>query len=145
LPRPPATRDLARRMLNPFTIARRLNGIGLMGIGRRNAEFVLQYNPRRNYPRVDDKLLTKQLAIQAGLPVPDLYAEVRAEYEIADLNDKPAAVNDGFEVKTVHGSGGDGILVISGRKGDRYRRGGGSVRSRGEFEHHLSNGLSGLF
>ena len=49
-------------MLNPFTIVKRLRAIGLTGIGQRNAEFVLMYNQRRNYPRVDDKLITKQLA-----------------------------------------------------------------------------------
>ena len=59
-------------MLNPFRIAKRLREIGLVGIGQRNADFVLRYNQRRFYPRVDDKLLTKRLAIAAGLPVPEL-------------------------------------------------------------------------
>jgi len=35
--------------------------------------------------------------------------------------------------------------VISGRRGDRYRRSNGHLMGRGEFEHHLSNALSGLF
>ena len=48
-------------------------------------------------------------------------------------------------MKPAHGSGGDGILVITGRKGERYRRSSGNLMPRGEFEHHLSNGLSGLF
>ena len=56
---------------NPFATARRLRQIGLMGIGQRNAEFVLTYNRRRFYPRVDDKLITKKMALKAGLPVPD--------------------------------------------------------------------------
>jgi alpha-L-glutamate ligase-like protein len=131
-------------MRNPFAIARHLREVGLMGINRRNADFVLRHNPRRFYPRVDDKLLTKKLAIAAGLPVPDLYAVVRAEHEIGDLHAKLAR-RGSFVVKPAHGSGGDGILVISGRKGDRYRRASGNLMSRGDFEHHLSNGLSGLF
>jgi len=132
-------------LINPFAIARRLDHIGLMGINRRNAGYVLQYNPRRNYPRVDDKLLTKKLAIAAGLPVPDLYAVVREEHQVADLHARLAGCHDGFVVKPAHGSGGDGILVVTGIKGERYRRGSGQLMSRGEFEHHLSNGLSGLF
>jgi len=127
-----------------FEIARRLRRIGLMGIGRRNAEFVLAYNPRKFYPRVDDKLITKQLAIAAGLPVPELYAVVREEHQIAELHDKLAS-RDQFVVKPAHGSGGDGILVITGKRGDRYRRSNGHLMAREEFEHHLSNGLSGLF
>ncbi|WP_374602674.1 alpha-L-glutamate ligase-like protein [Arenimonas sp.] len=129
---------------NPFKVARRLREIGLVGIGQRNAHYVLMHNPRKFYPRVDDKLLTKKLAIKAGLPVPDLYAVVREEHEIAELHKKLEG-RDSFVVKPAHGSGGDGILVISGRRGDKYRRASGSLMTREEFEHHLSNGLSGLF
>lgn len=131
-------------MLNPFGIARRLRKIGMMGIGQRNADFVLMYNPRKFYPRVDDKLLTKQLALAAGLPVPELFAVVREEHEIAEVHAK-LAPHEQFVMKPAHGSGGDGILVISGRRGDRYRRSNGHLMSRDEFEHHLSNALSGLF
>lgn len=131
-------------MLSPFEIVRRLRRIGLMGIGRRNADFVLMYNPRKFYPRVDDKLITKQLAIAAGLPVPELYAVVSEEHQIADLHEK-LKQHEQFVVKPAHGSGGDGILVISGKRGDKYRRSNGHLMARDEFEHHLSNGLSGLF
>ncbi|HVF35848.1 MAG TPA: sugar-transfer associated ATP-grasp domain-containing protein, partial [Candidatus Saccharimonadia bacterium] len=78
--------------------ARRLRAKGLIGIGQRNAEFVLAYNPRRNYPNVDDKLITKRLAIDAGLPVPELYAVVREEHEIEELHEKIAS-KDQFVVK----------------------------------------------
>jgi alpha-L-glutamate ligase-like protein len=131
-------------MLNPFTIARRLRGIGLMGLNRRNGSYILEYNHRRYYPRVDDKLLTKQLAIAADLPVPELYAVVREEHEIAEVHDK-LKDRSKFVVKPAHGSGGDGILVISGRRGERYRRSNGLLMSREDFDHHLSNALSGLF
>lgn len=115
-----------------------------MGIGRRNADYVLMYNPRRFYPRVDDKLLTKQLAIAAGLPVPELYAVVREEHEIHELHEILKG-REQFVVKPAHGSGGDGILVVVGRRGDKYRRSNGHLMGQGEFEHHLSNALSGLF
>jgi alpha-L-glutamate ligase-like protein len=131
-------------MINPIAVARRLRKIGLMGIGQRNAEFVLAYNQRRFYPRVDDKLITKKMAIKAGLPVPDLYAVVREEHEIEEVHEK-IRTRDAFVVKPAHGSGGDGILVITGRRGDRYRRSNGSLMTRDEFNHHLSNMLSGLF
>ena len=130
-------------MYGLWRTAKRLREIGLIGIGQRNAEYVLKYNQRRFYPRVDDKLITKELALKAGLPVPELYAVVRAEHEIAQLHAK-LAPHDQFVVKPAHGSGGDGILVITGRRGEKYRRGNGFI-SRDEFEHHLSNALSGLF
>jgi alpha-L-glutamate ligase-like protein len=131
-------------MLGPFAIAKHLRRIGLVGIGQRNAEFVLRYNERKYYPRVDDKLITKSLAIEAGLPVPELYAVVREEHEIAELHDR-IRDREQFVVKPAHGSGGDGILVVTGRRGEKYRRSNGALMSRDEFEHHLSNMLSGLF
>lgn len=131
-------------MANLFHIASRLREKGLMGIGQRNADYVLMYNPRKFYPRVDDKLITKQLALAAGLPVPELYAVVREEHEIAELHER-IATRDQFVVKPAHGSGGDGILVITGRRGDKYRRSNGAFITRDEFDHHLSNMLSGLF
>lgn len=131
-------------MLGLFRTAKRLREIGLMGLGQRNAEFVLRYNQRRFYPRVDDKLITKSLAQGIGLPVPDLYAVVREEHEIAELHERLKPY-DQFVVKPAHGSGGDGILVITGRRGDKYRRSNGHLMNRDEFDHHLSNGLSGLF
>ena len=131
-------------MYGLFRTARRLREIGLIGIGERNANYVLRYNQRKFYPRVDDKLITKQLALKAGLPVPELYAVVRAEHEIAQLHETLAS-REQFVVKPAHGSGGDGILVISGRRGEKYRRSNGQLMAREEFNHHLSNGLSGLF
>jgi alpha-L-glutamate ligase-like protein len=131
-------------MFSLFGVAKRLRQIGMMGIGQRNAEYVLMHNPRKFYPRVDDKLITKRLAIEAGLPVPELYAVVSEEHQIAELHEKLKA-HEQFVVKPAHGSGGDGILVISGRRGDKYRRANGNLMPREEFEHHLSNALSGLF
>jgi alpha-L-glutamate ligase-like protein len=131
-------------VLSLFGVAKRLRQIGMMGIGQRNADYVLIHNPRKFYPRVDDKLITKRLAIEAGLPVPELYAVVSEEHQIAELHDK-LKPHDQFVVKPAHGSGGDGILVISGRRGDKYRRSNGNLMPREEFEHHLSNALSGLF
>lgn len=131
-------------MIGLIEVARRLRAKGLMGIGQRNAEFVLAYNQRRFYPRVDDKLITKTLALKAKLPVPELYAVVREEHEIEELHEK-IKDREQFVVKPAHGSGGDGILVITGRRGDKYRRSNGSFMNRDEFDHHLSNMLSGLF
>ncbi len=130
--------------MNPFRIAKLLREIGLAGLNERNAEFVLKYNQRKFYPRVDDKLITKQLAIEAGLPVPELYAVVREEHEIEEVHEK-LRDREAFVAKPAHGSGGDGILIINGRRGAKYRRSNGHLMTREDFDHHLSNTLSGLF
>ena len=40
-----------------------LEARGIMGINRRNADYVLKYNKRSLYPIVDDKIITKMRAI----------------------------------------------------------------------------------
>lgn len=128
----------------PWEIARKLRQIGLVGINQRNADYVLKYNPRKYYPTVDDKLITKRLAIEAGLPVPELYATVEVEHDISGIHER-IAERESFVVKPARGSGGEGILVITGRRGERYRKASGQFVDREEFDHHLSNALAGLF
>jgi hypothetical protein len=59
-----------------FGLAAKLKRKGVLAINKRNADFVLKYNPRHLYPLVDDKFRTKQLAQQYGIGVPELYALV---------------------------------------------------------------------
>ena len=123
---------------------RALNAAGVMGINRRNADFIMALNPRRHYPIVDNKLLTKELAILQGVPVPELYGSIATPHEIRGL---PAIIADrqDFVLKPAHGSQGDGILVIVHRRKGRYRTSGGRMLDWDELEHHLTNALSGQF
>ena len=127
-----------------WNAARRLAALGVMGINRRNADFTLRHNPRRYYPLVDDKLRTKELAVQAGIPVPELYLVVEKEFQVRRLAAQLQKYQD-FVIKPSHGSGGDGILVITGRVGANYRTAGGVLMPQAEIDHHVFNTLSGLY
>lgn len=123
---------------------RRLRALGIMGMNERNGDFILRYNPRKRFPLVDDKRQTKSLALAAGIAVPDLYAVVEIEHQIAELRQSLAAYED-FVVKPAHGSGGEGILVVVGRANDGYRKASGSLTSEEDLGHHISNILSGMY
>ena len=123
---------------------RALNAAGVMGINRRNSEFIMALNPRRNYPIVDNKLLTKELAIQHGVPVPALYGTIATPHEIRLLPTIVADTPD-FVLKPAHGSQGDGIVVIVERRKGRYRTSGGRLLDPDVLDHHLTNALSGQF
>ena len=64
-----------------------LEARGIMGINRRNADYVLKYNKRSLYPIVDDKIITKERAIKAGIHVPELYGVISTEKEIDKLDE----------------------------------------------------------
>lgn len=125
-------------------LRRGLRRRGVLGLNKRNADYILRYNPRRLYPLVDDKLATKQLCIDAGIAVPELYDVIETERDVRNFQ-RNLEGRDQFVVKPANGSGGDGIMVITGRHRDRFRRGSGLLMQPADLEHHISNTLSGLY
>ena len=121
-----------------------LEAKGIMGINRRNADYVLKYNKRNLYPIVDDKIITKERAIEAGIDVPEMYGIIETEKDIDKLKDIVKDHVD-FVVKPAQGAGGDGILVIADRFEGRYRTVSGKIMTHDEIEHQISNILTGLY
>lgn len=115
-----------------------------MGMNQRNADFILPYNSRKLYPLVDDKRRTKQLAQAAGIATPELYAYIEIEHQVEQLQALLAPYED-FVIKPAHGSGGEGILVVTGSSGDRYRKASGQMVDAEELGYHISNILSGMY
>lgn len=125
-------------------IYRRLCEQQVLSINQRNSDFVLRYNKRKLYPLVDDKLKTKQLAINAGIAVPKLYEIIETERQIKHIDAILAPYSD-FVIKPAHGAGGDGILVITSRVFGRYRQINGKLTTTQELSYHLSCLLSGAY
>jgi alpha-L-glutamate ligase-like protein len=130
-----------------FTVAKNLRAAGVLGLNERNSEFIMRLNPRRLYPRVDDKALTKELALAAGMAVPDLYGVITNQGEVRQFRDIVAG-RDSFVIKPAQGSGGDGIFVITGRSErnrDAFRLSSGVVVTEDEILYHLSNIVGGQY
>ena len=129
------------------TVARKLREHGVLGLNERNADFIMRLNPRRFYPRVDDKALTKELALKAGMAVPDLYGIIEHQGQVRQFADMVRDL-DSFVIKPAQGSGGDGILVVTGRsqrKRDSFRLSSGVLISEDELQYHISNIVSGQY
>jgi alpha-L-glutamate ligase-like protein len=130
-----------------FEIVRQLRQAGVLGLNERNCEFIMRLNPRRLYPRVDDKVLTKELAVKAGMAVPELYGVIANQGEVRGFAEIVADL-DSFVVKPAQGSGGNGIIVVTGRserKRDAFRLASGLLISRAEIEYHISNIVGGQY
>ena len=111
----------------------------------RNGLYIGQYNPRKLYPLVDDKLQTKRLAQDAGLSVPELYGVIRTHHDIRKMS-AILADHRSFVVKPSRGSGGEGIIVIDERLDQNlFRRASGRTMTLEQVEHHISNILSGAY
>ncbi len=122
----------------------RLRAAGIVGMNRRNVRYIAENNPRHLYPLVDDKLKTKALAIKGDIAVPKLIGVVSLTGQIKELGEFLKA-HERFVIKPAQGSGGKGILVVTGRDGEDYLKPSGSRVTADGLGRHISNTLSGLF
>jgi alpha-L-glutamate ligase-like protein len=127
-----------------FRAARRLKALGILGMNRRNAACILDYNPRALYPVVDDKLRMRDLCERIGVPTPKVYASIAYHSMLRRLPELLGQRAD-FVVKPNHGSAGRGVLVVVGRAGAAYVRHNGERLTPEALRQHLSDILSGMY
>ncbi len=122
----------------------RLKENGVLGMNQRNSDYIMRFNKRKLYPLVDDKLQTKQLAINADIAVPELYSIIKFNHQLKNLESLLKKHND-LVIKPAHGSGGNGILVLTGKIGALYKTPSGELMSLNAIRHYISNILSGMY
>lgn len=131
---------LSKYFISPLQLAR----LGVLGMNGRNVKYIARYNERKLYPLVDDKLQTKRAAQDAGIAVPDLLGVIESHWQLKGLQ----ATLDSWEqfvIKPTRGSGGKGILVITGKDFDYFIKSNGRKLKLPELHHHINNVLSGLY
>lgn len=127
-------------LISPF----RLKRLGILGMNRRNRDYIARYNERSLFPLVDNKLITRKTIGQAGIPAAELISVVREQSQVNNLSALLEG-HDEFVIKPSKGSGGKGILVITGRDGESFRKSSGVLVSSDDLQRHVSNILSGLY
>jgi len=127
-----------------FTAVQQLKETGVLGINRRNAEYIMPYNPRSAYPLVDDKVLTKRLAERHQIPMPALYHVINYHGDIAGFKDILRSLRE-FAVKPARGTGGGGILLIVDRTAKGFVKSSGEVISQEDLLYHISGIISGIY
>ncbi len=86
----------------------------ILGMNARNLRFIRPSNLRRARLLADDKLLSKKVLAKAGLPVPKLLAKIENFEELENFDWE--ALPESFVLKPNRGFGGEGILVVYGKK-----------------------------
>lgn len=116
---------------------------GLLGINARNLLYIKPYNPKKAVMLADSKIKTKNFLSARGIPVARLYSTIGSKKELVgfDFNSLPGA----FVVKPNSGYGGEGILIIKGRKGINFVDEGGEIITLKEMKNHISDILDGRY
>ncbi len=127
-----------------FRAVRQLREAGVLGMNKRNADFIMPSNPRSLFPRLDDKVLTKKIAGEHQIPTPPSYLVIERHGDISALEKKLGSRNQ-FAVKPARGAGGSGIILIMDRQGKAFITQSGAAISRDDFAQHISDILSGVY
>ena len=121
-----------------------LRDVGVLGMNRRNAEYIMRFNPRSSFPLVDDKLKTKQLAEAYQIPTPPLYRVIEHHGDMARLEEMLRDYQD-FVIKPARGTGGSGIVLVTGHTEGGFIKQSGEVIPMKDLAYHISDILSGIY
>jgi alpha-L-glutamate ligase-like protein len=129
-----------------------LKELGILGINNRVGRYILRHNKRKNYPLVDNKVLTAERAAAWGIAMPENYLVIENYGSLKNLHLKLQTYNS-FVIKPAKGSQGNGIIVIKevvreeieGQQRVLYRRSNDKLMEVDEIKHHISGILSGLY
>ncbi len=133
-----------KQVFESLFAAKKLQRGGVLGMNRRNIDYIAKYNDRSRFPLVDNKLKTKHLAIEHGLMVPPLLGIIDNQHDVSGCGPWLAS-QKGFCIKPARGSGGKGILVIKNIEEGTFFRANGQLTSIKDIQRHISNILAGLF
>lgn len=117
----------------------------ILGLNRRNQEYIRPYNPPSAKAIADNKILTKRILKKEFIQTPDVYKLIRTKKQLQflDWDSLPKS----FVIKPNKGTGGNGIIVFYGKKKgqEAWIRPNGSIMSKRDIILHIENILEGRF
>jgi alpha-L-glutamate ligase-like protein/uncharacterized protein (TIGR02421 family) len=116
---------------------------GVLGLNARNLLYIKPFNPRRAVAFADDKLRTKAYLSARGIPAARLYARIESRRQLYEFDFD--ALPEDCVLKPNAGFGGEGILVLRGRRGKSFLRQGKVPIDQTELEEHILDILDGRY
>ncbi len=117
----------------------------ILGLNRRNQEYVRPYNPPSSKRIADNKILTKRVLAKEGIKTPEVYKLIRSKQQLKflDWDSLPKS----FVIKPNQGTGGNGIIVFYGKKKGQlaWIRPSGEIMTKNDIILHIENILDGRF
>ncbi|OGY82850.1 MAG: hypothetical protein A2898_04660 [Candidatus Kerfeldbacteria bacterium RIFCSPLOWO2_01_FULL_48_11] len=116
---------------------------GILGINARNLLYISRYNSSSDKRFADNKLYTKHFLSSRNIGVAKVFSAIRTYEELKHF--KPASLPQTFVIKPNHGFGGEGIIVITGKKDNTYASVGGERWVWDELFRHMVAILDGKY
>ncbi|MDD3498529.1 MAG: sugar-transfer associated ATP-grasp domain-containing protein [Candidatus Moranbacteria bacterium] len=118
----------------------------LVGMNSRNLRYIRPNNSKKAIRIADDKILSKKVLKKGGIPIPRLIAKISSHEDLDNFD--WAKLPNSFALKPNRGFGGEGIIVVYGRKKgrpDAWVKADGSAVTIEDFKNHIQNILDGNF
>jgi alpha-L-glutamate ligase-like protein len=114
----------------------------VLGMKRRN-KYIETYNPPHLRPGADEKASVNRRLSGLGIPSPRTYAVIDSPGDL-EAAERAIDAHEAFVIKPSRGYGGEGIVVVSGRDGDRYDTSKGPMTGR-ELRDHVRRIVDGHY
>lgn len=118
----------------------------ILGMNSRNLRFIRSYNLKKAKRLADNKLKSKKLLRQNEIPVPKLIAKIRNRKDLDSFDF--STLPNSFVLKPNMGLGGEGILVVYGRKKNAHNvwvKADRSLVTEDDLRNQIQNILDGSF
>ena len=125
-------------MLIPF-----LNHHGVLGLNARNLLYIKPFNPKKAVAFADDKMKTKAFLSARGIPTARLFARIETRRQLSSFDFK--SLPDECVLKPNEGFGGEGIIILKGRRNGVFLEQGKTPISNERLREHIEDILDGKF
>ncbi len=118
----------------------------VLGMNARNLTYIRPNNLSNTKKLADDKILSKKMLRQNGVPVPRLIAQISSVSTLENFD--WTTLPESFVLKPNQGLGGAGILIVYGRKkgtNNAWVKSSGKVVTTQDIIEHVRNILDGAF
>lgn len=116
---------------------------GVLGLNARSLLYIRPFNPKKATAVADDKLKTKMFLSARGIPVAKLFGRIENRDQLRSFDF--SVLPDEFVLKPNYGFGGEGIMVIKGKKKGRFLKNGKTPITEMEIRENVEDILDGKF
>lgn len=119
---------------------------GILGMNARNLEYIRPFNRARAKKLADNKLISKRALKKNDIAVPALIAQIKTQNDLDNFDWQ--TLPESFVLKPNRGFGGEGIIVVYGKKKNRidaWIKADGSLITIEDLKNHIINILDGSY
>lgn len=115
----------------------------VVGLNARNVH-ISEQNPPASIRLVNDKFATKRSLDRVGAPTAPTLALIGSVLQLRRL-DLPATLGEAWALKPNQGLAGNGVLIVTSRDDDGWRRASGARITERDIRHHVRMIIDGEF